>query len=82
MPESKVPPLLYFGRSEADFVIRQKGAARVHALRHFRSERVRLHCIPVRATAAGRHTTALRLITSRYHSALSLGVRFCVLKST
>jgi NAD(P)-dependent dehydrogenase (short-subunit alcohol dehydrogenase family) len=28
------------------------------------------------------HTTALRAMTSLYHSALNLGVRFCVLKST
>lgn len=28
------------------------------------------------------YTTALRLITSLYHSALSFGVRFWVLKST
>ncbi len=49
IPESKVPPPLYFGRSEAAFVITQKGAERllriVHAQRHFRSERVRLHLI-------------------------------------
>src|SRR5262245_12945025 len=29
-----------------------------------------------------RYTTALRLAASRNHAALSLGVRFCVLKST
>jgi len=28
------------------------------------------------------HSTALREITSRYHCALSLGMRACVLKST